>query len=161
MRSAIELADLGTQVYLIEKDHFVGGRTAQWGRLFPTNEDGKELVERLYKQIKERENITLFTGAEIQSLNGSVGDFKLDVKITPRYIIGACDEDIQEQVLKACPQETDDEFNFGLTKRKAIYKNYKNAYPENPVIDMDLCDKCGECQKICDGRINLEQNEVC
>jgi len=159
LRSAIDLADQGTQVYLIEKDHFVGGRTAQWGKLFPTNEDGKELVERLYKQIKERENITVFTGAEIQSLNGSVGDFKIDVKITPRYITGTNDENMQEQLLKACPLETDDEFNFGLTKRKAIYKNYQNAYPENPVIDMDLCDKCGKCLKVPNSKINLEQKE--
>ncbi|MFO7827856.1 MAG: CoB--CoM heterodisulfide reductase iron-sulfur subunit A family protein [Bacteroidales bacterium] len=157
MRSAVELADLGTQVYLIEKDHFVGGRTAQWGRLFPTDEDGKELVARLYKQIKERDNITLFTGTEIESLNGSIGNFELGVKVTPRYIIGEFDPEIQKQVLKACPQVTDDNFNFGLTKRKAIYKNYKDAFPENPVVDIELCDKCGECLKFCNGHINLEQ----
>jgi heterodisulfide reductase subunit A len=61
--------------------------------------------------------------------------------------------------MEACPLEIDDKFNFGLTKRKAIYKNYKNAYPENPVIDMDLCDKCGECFEIAEDKINLEQKE--
>ena len=159
MRSAIELADQGTNVYLIEKDHFVGGRVSQWGKLFPTEESGESLVERLYHKVKERENITLFTGAEIKAVNGSVGNFELDIHITPRYINGMCDEAIQDQVLKACHAEVDDEFNFGLTKRKAIYKNYPNAYPETPVVDMDLCDKCGECLKICDGRITLDQKE--
>ncbi|MBS3806070.1 MAG: CoB--CoM heterodisulfide reductase iron-sulfur subunit A family protein [Bacteroidales bacterium] len=157
MRSAIELADQGSQVYLIEKDHFVGGRTAQWGHLFPTNEEGKNLVERLYKQIKERDDITLFTGAEVESLNGNIGNFELGVKITPRYVFGKCDDDFLDQVLKACPLEVEDEFNFGLTKRKAIYKNYREAYPESPVIDMELCNKCGACQKICDGKIDLDQ----
>ena len=137
MRAAIELADMGTDVYLIEKDHFVGGRLPQMEELFQTDEKGKEIVERLYNEIKKREKIKLFTGAELESILGSVGNFKIKVKINPTYIIPNCNKNKLRQAIAQCTDEVPDEFNFGLTKRKAIYKNYEGALPYIPVIDKD------------------------
>jgi len=158
MRSAIELADMGSQVYLIEREHFVGGRTSQWNELFTTGESGRDVISTLYKEIKSHSNLTLFTGAEVVSKSGSVGDFNIQVEITPRFIKPDCklDMDKFEKVLEICPVEVDDEFNFGLNKRKAIYKNFPSEFPEIPAIDDKNCTRCGECIKLCPD-IDFEQ----
>jgi heterodisulfide reductase subunit A len=150
MRAAIELADMGTQVFLIEREYFVGGRSSQWNTLFTTDETGREIVAKLYKKIITYNNITLFTGAEIVSKSGSVGDFDIKVKIKPRYIKPGCKLDWAKfkKAVEVCPVEFDDPFNFGLTKQKAIYKNYPSEFPEIPAIDYDKCNKCGECVKV-------------
>jgi len=157
MRAAIELADMGTNVYLFEKDFFVGGRIPQMQELFQTDEKGKEIVEKLYKEIKKRANITVFTGAEFESISGNVGNFEVKVKIKPRYIISDCDKKKLNEVIDKCTNEAPDEFNFGLTKRKAIYKNYENALPDTPVIDKDLFNQNENFLKKYNDCINLDQ----
>ncbi len=152
MRAAIDLADMGSQVYLIEKEYFVGGRVSQWDDLFTTDESGREVITRMYQRIMTYENITLFTGAQIIAKTGSVGDFTISVEIKPRYIKPDCkiDPEKLEAVINACPVEVDDDFNFNLTKRKAIYKNYPSEFPEIPAIDSDHCTKCGICEDKCE-----------
>jgi heterodisulfide reductase subunit A len=135
MRAAIELADMGTEVYLIERSHFIGGRVAQLGDLFSTGEKGKEIIDKLYNEIKKREKISLFTGAELESVSGSVGNLQAKVKLTPRYIIPDCDKEKLKEAADKCTDEYPDEFNFGLTQRKSIYKSYDEALPDIPVID--------------------------
>ena len=138
MKAAIELADMGTNVFLIEKDFFVGGRIPQIGKLFETNQDGKEIIDQLFCEIKKRKSIRLFTGAEIKSLSGSVGNFELKAEIIPRYIKLDYDKNKLLEAIQQCPYQIPDEFNFGLTKRKAIYKNYEDALPDIPVVNKDL-----------------------
>ena len=158
MRAALELAEMGTTVHLIEREYFVGGRASQWNVLFTTNETGQEVVSRLYNQIIHHPKVSLYTATNIVSKKGSVGDFTLTLKTRPRYIKPDCklDQEKFQKAIDACPVEVDDEFNFNLTKRKAIFKNYKSEFPEIPAIDYDACTKCGECVKICD-EIDLEQ----
>jgi heterodisulfide reductase subunit A len=160
MRAAIELTEMGTEVFLIEREYFVGGRAAQWNELFTTNETGREVISRLYSKIMERSNITLFTGADIDSKSGSVGNFEIKIKIRPRHIKPDCKIDWEEfkKAVEICPVEFDDPFNFGLTKQKAIYKNFPSEFPEIPTIDVEHCTKCGKCVKICD-EIDLDQKE--
>jgi len=165
MRAAIELADMGSQVYLIEKEHFVGGRVSQWKTLFTTNETGEEVVSRMYHEVIKRKNLTLLTGTEIISNSGSIGDFETKLKITPRFINPNCriedEPDFDKKLQKAidvCPVEVEDDFNFGLNKRKAIYKNFKSEFPECPAIDAKYCTKCGDCVSVCEG-IQLDQKE--
>jgi heterodisulfide reductase subunit A len=80
MKSAIALADMGTEVYLIEKENSVGGHAANWGELFTANIKGKALVENLHSEIKKRSNIKLFTNAELMEKKGSIGNFDIKVK---------------------------------------------------------------------------------
>lgn len=80
MRAAIALADMGTDVYLIEKETITGGHVANWGSLFTTNINGKELVDNLHDEIKKRTNIKLFTNAGLVEKNGSIGNFDCKVK---------------------------------------------------------------------------------
>jgi len=80
MRSAIALADMGTEVYLIEKEKSVGGHVADREELFPTDIKGRELVSDLLTEVKKRSNIKLFTNAELTEKKGSIGNFDIKVK---------------------------------------------------------------------------------
>ena len=158
LRAAIELSDMDCPVTVIEREHFIGGRVAQWDILFTTNQTGKELVTKLYDDVIKRDNITLLTGAEVISNKGNIGDFKLKIKITPRYITEHCNTGHLQKAIDACPVEVPDEFNFNITNRKAIYHNFPSEYPQYPVIDIKNCTRCGECEKICDS-VDFSQEE--
>ncbi len=157
MRAAIELADMGTQVYLVEKDHFTGGHVARWGKVFQGDADGGEIASKLFSEVKKRGNITLFTGAEVVAQKGSVGNFEITVKIEPRYVKEDLTAEEFGKSIEKCPVEVPDEFNFGLTVRKAIYNHNHHSWPDKPAIDMKACNLCGECVKIAKEKIDLEQ----
>ena len=140
MRCAIDLARAGVTVHLIEKSPFLGGRAAQICKMYPSGISGIDLVKEFVEEVKRNPNIKIYTNAEIVSAEGAIGEFKVKVKINPRYIKGSVSDD----VISKCPVEVPDEFNYGLTKRKAIYKR-EFTYPDIPVIDMDACTKCGKC----------------
>ncbi len=156
MRAAIELAEAGSEVYLIEREHFVGGRVAQFDDLCVSTETGKTLVTRLYDEVMKHKHVTLFTGAEVVENSGSVGNFELKVKVTPRYIEMKCKEHELQDAIDVCPVEVPDEFNFNITTRKAIYHNYPSEYPQLPAIDIKNCTRCGACEKVCEN-INFSQ----
>jgi len=158
MRAAKELADLGVQVYLIEREHFVGGRISQLDYLCGADITGKELVTSLYTKIIEHPNVTLFTGAELVKKGGSIGNFNIKVKITPRYIDKECNKEDLQKAIDVCPVIVDDDFNFNINKRKAIYNNYPSEYPQIPTIDNKNCTRCGECEKVCSS-IDFSQKE--
>lgn len=158
MKAAIALSDKDCPVYIIERDFFIGGRVSQWGAMFTTNETGKEVITRLYNDLVKRPNIQLFTGAEVISNIGSIGDFKLKINITPRYIKENCNQGRLQQAIDACPVEVTDDFNFNITRRKAIYHNFPSEYPQTPVIDMKNCTRCGKCEEICDN-VDFSQKE--
>ncbi len=151
MRAAIELAEAGSEVFLIEREFFVGGRVSQWDNLFVSEETGKELVTRLYDEVMRHRHVTLFTGAEVIENSGSVGNFKLKVKITSRHFKLSCAKGELQKAIDACPVVVPDEFNFNITTRKAIYHNYPSEYPHLPAVDMKNCTRCGECEKVCNG----------
>lgn len=159
MRAAIELADMGCPVTLVEREHFVGGRVSQWDVMFTTNQTGKELVTKLFNEIIARENITLLTGAEVIANSGSIGDFTLKIRVTPRYIREKCDQNNLQKAIAACPVTVPDDFNFNITSRKAIYHNFPGEYPQYPVIDIKNCTRCGECEKICSS-VDFSQQET-
>lgn len=158
MKTALELAGMGSYVYLVEKCCYVGGRVSQWGELFTTEEKGAELVERLYEKIMENERINLFTSTEIESTSGGVGNFEVTLKVSPRLFEWNPDldrsrefEEKLDEAIRVCPEETPDSFNFGLTERKAIYRAHPGEYPKAPCIDPKTCTRCGKCAEIMDG----------
>ncbi len=158
MKAAIALSNMDCPVFIVERDHFIGGRVAQWGELFTTNEKGKELVARLYDDLIKRENVMFYTGAEVIANSGSIGDFKLKIKLTPRYFRANCDNGDILKAMDACPVTVPDDFNFGITVRKAIYQNYPDAVPQLPVIDIEKCIHCGNCEKLCSA-VDFSQND--
>lgn len=81
MRAALALSDLGMAVHLVEKAADVGGRVPAWGRMFPGDREGAEIVETLRREVLARENLTLFTEAEVVAKSGNVGDFTVKVRV--------------------------------------------------------------------------------
>jgi heterodisulfide reductase subunit A len=139
MRCAIDLARAGSTVHLVESSPFLGGRTPQIYKLYPSGKSGYEIVKELIDELKKYPNIKIYTNAEVVSAGGAIGDFRVTIKVNPRYV-----GKVSDDVIAKCPVEVPDEFNYGLTKRKAIYKR-EFSYPDLPVIDMNACTKCGKC----------------
>jgi len=163
MRAAIELADMGSKVVLVEKHHWVGGRISQWGELFPTDQEADEIVGSLYREIQQRDSIILWTGTEIVATAGCVGNYKITLRTQPRFISPPeepLDSDAFRQqineAISVCPEETGDEFEFGLRRRKALYWPHEGQYPQLPAIDEQTCSRCGKCAPLCSA-IDLEQ----
>lgn len=137
MQAAINLAKMGNEVFLIEKDYFIGGRVAQAGEIFISHQNGKEIIARLYEEIKKYSNITIFTGATLHKQTGSLGNFNAEIKINPRYINKDSQNEDFSQVIKDCPVTIPCGFDYGLTKKKAVYYKYDGAIPNIPVVDKE------------------------
>lgn len=135
MKAALDLSRLGNEVYLVEKDYFVGGQIARYDKLFMSGQKGKDIVAGLYAEIKNQPNITLFTGATVDKVSGSLGNFHIDVRVKPRFINGKASIQSVKRAMEECKVNVYDDFNFGLANRKAIYKNYPEALPDIPVVD--------------------------
>ena len=159
LRSALSLARRGLKVTLIEKSHFVGGHMAQWEHVFPTDEDARTLSAGLIEAVRAQAGITILTGAEVVSAKGYVGNFEVDVRQQPRGV--AQDFKDVDEAIAICPVEVPDEFNFGLTSRKAIYRPHAGCYPAGPVIDRENCTLCRECLRVDHGEgIHLDEQPV-
>ncbi|MFZ5647578.1 MAG: CoB--CoM heterodisulfide reductase iron-sulfur subunit A family protein [Bacillota bacterium] len=81
LRAALGLADIGISVYLVEKEKSVGGRVAGLGSMFPHGKSGKELINQLAQQVRQKENIAVFTGAELVEKSGSMGNFSVRIRV--------------------------------------------------------------------------------
>jgi len=148
IQAALDLANRGFSVSLVEKSPFLGGRVAQLNRVFLTNEEVTEIINPMMKELVNHSNIKVFTNSEIEKLEGYIGNFKATVKRKPRYVTAKCTA--CGRCAEVCPVEVSDEFNLGLTKRKAIYMPYKDAVPRVFTIDEVACTRCGECLKVCE-----------
>ena len=160
MTTALEAAEAGKQVILVEKRPYVGGRITQLHKYFPKlcfPTCGLEINQR---RTKQNPNITVLTMAEVTSLTGAEGDYSATVKISPRYVndnCTACGE--CENVVEA---EVDDEYNYGLSKHKVAYRAHKMAYPERYVLDPSIIgtDDANKAKEACKfGAIDLDMQE--
>lgn len=159
MQSAIALAKMGNEVFLVEKEFFIGGRVAQAGELFISKQNGKKVIADLYEKLKSFNNITLFTGAELVKQTGSLGNFDVKIKIRPRYITKESLNQDFSQVIKDCPVTIPCGFDYGLTKKKAVYTKYNGAIPNIPVVDKEAIQKETAFLQKYSHFINLEQKE--
>jgi heterodisulfide reductase subunit A len=154
LRAAWDIARRGIGVTLIEKSPFLGGRMAQLESVFPTNEIARDSLHNLMEKVLAHPNITVHTRAELGAVKGYVGDFQIQIRQGAR---GVSDDFAEiEAAIAACPVEVPDEFNYGLTTRKAIYHAYPGCYPTAPAIDWENCTLCGECLKVNGQGISLE-----
>jgi len=161
VQSALDLANSGYRVYLIESKPSIGGVMAQLDKTFPTLDCSACILSPKLVEASRHPDIKLLTYAEVTGLSGDVGNFKLTVKKKTRYIevdkcVGCGD------CLPKCPKKVADEFEEGLSKRKAIYFQFPQAIPKVVTIDPDNClmlknGKCGNCAKACQrNAINYE-----
>jgi heterodisulfide reductase subunit A len=133
LRAAWDIARRGLKVTVIEKSPFLGGHVAQLERVFPTGEPARELLQRLIKRVVNHPNITIYTQAELVGMSGYVGDFEAQIRQQSRGI----DESLVDAAMAACTVEVPDEFNYGLSRRKAIYRAYDGCYPATAAVDWE------------------------
>lgn len=149
LTTALEAAETGQQVYIVEKKPYLGGKVTQVNQYFPKLCPPNCGLEINFQRIKKNPRINFFTMAEVESISGQEGNFDVTVKINPRFVNENCTG--CNSCVDACPAERPNTFNYGLDKTKAIYLPHQFAFPMKYVIDMDACQgaQCGKCASAC------------
>ena len=136
LKSAYDIARRGLRVTLVEKSPFLGGRVAQLDTLFPTSENAKDTLHDLIEKVTSNPNIVIYTQAQIKNVTGYVGDYQVQIQQESRGV----DDTNGEKIIAACQQTVPDEFNYGLTDRKVVYRAYPGCYPHTPAVDWENYD---------------------
>jgi len=137
LTAALEAAEVGNDVFLVEKNPYLGGRVAQLNQYFPKLCPPSCGLEINYQRIKNNRRVRVYTMTEVKSVSGTPGNYQVTLVTRPRYInsnctaCGAC--------VDACQEEIDNPFNFGLDKVKAVYKPHDHAFPMRYVLAKDAC----------------------
>jgi len=165
IQAALELANTGKKVYLVEKNSTIGGHMAQFDKTFPTLDCSACILTPKMDAVLQHPNITLMTYCEISEVKGFVGNFDIKIRQKSRYV----DHDKCNACLactEKCPGKGIAEWDEGLVKRKAIHIPFPQAVPQKPVIDQDACTyflkgKCRLCEKVCEQKaIDFEQQDT-
>ncbi|MEZ4524680.1 MAG: FAD-dependent oxidoreductase [Desulfobacterales bacterium] len=164
MQAALDLADSGFKVHMIQRESSIGGTMAMLDKTFPTGDCSMCMISPKMVEVGRHPNIVIHTLSEVAGVDGEPGNFTVRVREQPRFVnpelctgCGACE--------KKCPRLVLSEFEQGLSKRKAIYTILPQAVPLTRVIDKDNCiyltkGKCRACVKFCPtGAINFEDTE--
>lgn len=165
IQAALEIADAGYHVYLVEREPSLGGHMAQFDKTFPTLDCSACILTPKMFNAGTHRNITLLTYSEVEKVDGYIGNFTVRIRKRARKVdaalctgCGLCEE--------KCPKKVIDEvFEAGLGYRKAIYRPFPQAVPKYPVIDTENCTyyqrgTCKACQKFCPtGAIDFKQED--
>ncbi len=165
IQAALDLANGGVPVVLVEKEPSIGGHMSQLSETFPTLDCSQCILTPRMVEVAQHPLITLHTYSEVEDVRGYIGNFKIIVRKKARYVdmakctgCGVCQQ--------KCPQKKiPSAFDAGLGLRPAIYVPFPQAVPNKPVIDRDRCTyfkngKCGACQKLCGpGAIDFTQED--
>ena len=165
IQAALDVAEAGLKVFLVERGPSIGGKMAQLSETFPTLDCPQCILTPKMTKLAHHPNVTLLTYSEIEEVTGSAGNFKVRVRRKATYVdwgkcvgCGLC--------MQVCPVEVPSEFEAGIAKRKAIYIPFPQAVPNKAVIDPDNCLRlkygrgCGLCAKKCPtGAINFKDEE--
>lgn len=155
--AALEAAEVGHEVFLVEKTPFLGGRVMQLNKYFPKLCPPSCGLEIQYQRIKKNSLVNVFTMAEVVSVSGTKGDYKVKVKIKPRYTAPNC-VDLSSAAEEISSGDTS-EFEFGLAKRKALHLDTPFAYPNRYVLEKDEL-STSELKDLSDNEfINLDDAE--
>ncbi|MFZ5597837.1 MAG: FAD-dependent oxidoreductase [Bacillota bacterium] len=148
LTAAIEAAEVGFEVYIVEKNPYLGGKVTQINQYFPKLCPPNCGLEINFKRIRSNPNIRFFTMSEVESISGQEGNFEVTVKINPRYVNENCTA--CGKCVEVCPAERSNDFNYGMDKTKAIYMSHQFAFPMKYVIDPGACQQgCKKCVEAC------------
>jgi heterodisulfide reductase subunit A len=136
LKAAYDIARRGLHVTLLEKTPFLGGRAAQLDTLFPTNDNARELVNKMIQKVIAHPRIVVYTQTQVKDVSGYVGDYRVTAQQDSRGV----DDTNGKAVMDACQQVVPDEFNYGLTDRKVIYQAYPGCFPHTPAVDWENYD---------------------
>jgi len=147
--AALNIANKGFKVLLIEKDLSIGGKMILLSKVFPTLDCAACITTPKVSEISRHFGITIFTGSEVKSIiKKSENDFEAEVIKNPRYVIT---EDCTGCQLceEACPVIVPDQYQYNLVGRKAAFIPFSIASPRVAAIDIENCTLCGACEKAC------------
>jgi len=150
MTTAIEIAEVGKHVVLLEKTPSLGGRVATMTQYFPKLCPPTCGIEINLKRIRSNDFIRVITLAEVEKVAGKPGDFEVTIKLSPRYVNEKCTA--CGECEKVCEIERENDFNYGLDKSKAIYLPHLMAYPPRYVIDPRFAgdERMKKCVEACE-----------
>ncbi|MBR3987896.1 MAG: CoB--CoM heterodisulfide reductase iron-sulfur subunit A family protein [Clostridia bacterium] len=165
IQTALDIADAGFEVDIVEKNPTIGGKMAQLDKTFPTLDCAACILTPKMVDVAQNEKIRIFSYSEVTDVKGFVGNFDVTIKKNARYVkeeictgCGAC--------LEKCPmKKIPNEFNLGMDNRTAIYIPFAQAVPKVATIDPTACTmlkkgKCGICSKVCTaGAIDYTQKD--
>ena len=165
IQTALDIADAGFPVDIVETKPTIGGKMSQLDKTFPTLDCAACILTPKMVDVAQNENIRIFSYSEVTDVKGFVGNFDVTIKKRARYVkeelctgCGACTE--------KCPQrKVPNEFNLGMDNRRAIYIPFAQAVPKVATIDPNHClklktGKCGLCSKVCTaGAIDYEAKD--
>ncbi len=165
IQTALDIAEAGFPVDIVEKKPTIGGKMAQLDKTFPTLDCAACILTPKMVDVAQNENIRIFSYSEIEEVGGFVGNFDVKIRKKARFVnedictgCGICTE--------KCPQKkVPNEFNLGMDNRRAIYIPFAQAVPKVATIDADYCTmlktgKCGVCSKVCTaGAIDYTQKD--
>ena len=165
IQAALEIADSGKHVYLVEREPSIGGHMAQFDKTFPTLDCSACILTPKMFNAGNHKNITMLTWSEVEKVEGYIGNFTVTIRKRARYVddvlctgCGVCEE--------KCPKKVVDEvFEAGLGYRKVVYRPFPQAVPKFPVIDRENCTffqkgTCKACEKFCPtGAIKFDQQD--
>ena len=165
IQTALDIADAGFEVDIVEKKPTIGGKMSQLDKTFPTLDCAACILTPKMVDVAQHEKIRIFAYSEVEDVNGFVGNFTVSIRKKARFVdpeactgCGICTE--------KCPQKkVPNEFNLGMDNRRAIYIPFAQAVPKVATIDADYCTmlktgKCGVCAKVCTaGAINYQQKD--
>ena len=153
MQAALDIANSGFEVIVVEKAPSIGGHAAQLSSTFLTMDNSLCLITPIIREVTAHPKITLYTYSEIANVDGYVGNFNISIKRKATYV----DEDKCNNCglcVGACPISVPSEFDRGLSERKAIYFSPPQIVPQNPLIDSKSCirlngGECNKCEQVC------------
>lgn len=158
IQAALDLADQGFKVYLVEKTPSIGGKMAKLDKTFPTMDCAACIMTPKMVDAGRHPNIEMLTYSEVKEVSRSGKNFKVKILKKPRYVdetkctgCGICSQH--------CPVEVTNEFDEGVGVRKAIYVPFPQAVPLIYAIDKDSCIDCGLCEKVCQAQAINHQQE--
>jgi heterodisulfide reductase subunit A len=153
IQAALDIADGGYEVVLVEKRPSIGGHMIQLSETFPTLDCSQCILTPKMVQLSKHKNIKLYVNSEVQEISGFMGNFKAKIRRKPQFIdpdkCTLCDD-----CTKVCPVVVPSEYDEGLAYRRAVYIPFPQAIPATYSIDTESClgfepIACGECKKVC------------
>ncbi|MEN6602471.1 MAG: CoB--CoM heterodisulfide reductase iron-sulfur subunit A family protein [Bryobacteraceae bacterium] len=166
IQAALDVAEAGYEVVLVEREPSIGGKMAGLSETFPTLDCSQCILTPRMVEVGQHPRIRLYTYSEVEEVNGFVGNFSVTVRRKARYVdIGKCTG--CGDCWNNCPMKKNpSEFDYGLGNRSAIYIPFPQAVPARPVIDRNNCTRlkkgkgCGLCEKKCQaGAINYNDED--